>query len=453
MRYLPHTPDEIKSMLDLIGVQGIDELFTSIPEALRLKENLALPEALSELELRKHLRQLSRKNAHGDEWINFLGAGSYRHYVPSATRLIVTRSEFSTAYTPYQPEVSQGTLQALFEFQTMVAELLGLGIATASHYDGASATAEAILMAVRISRGKRKKALVARSLPPRYREVITTYLRYTDIEVEEIAFENESGRLSRDDLKAKLDENCSCVVVGTPNYFGVLENFEGVADLSHEAGALLVTASPEPWSLALAKSPAEMGADIATAEGQSFGNAMNFGGPSLGLFATHEKYARQVPGRLVGETVDSKGQRGFVLTLATREQHIRRERATSNICTNVSLCALAATISLSLLGPEGFRKIAAENLRKAEQAKQLLSQIPNVSLGFTGPTFNEFAIRVPGDPQDILDQLKAKKILGGLSLHEDYPELENYLIISVTEMNTHEEIANFVRQLGNILAG
>ncbi len=451
MRYLPHTPDEINSMLESIGVSKMSDLFASIPSELQLNEPLDLPQPLSELELRKHLRQLSRKNAHGDGWINFLGGGVYRHYVPSATRLIVSRSEFSTAYTPYQPEVSQGTLQALFEFQTMVAELLGLEIATASHYDGASATAEAILMAARIHK-KRRRALIARSLPPRYREVIHTYLKYTDIELTEIPFDSETGKLDQKALTAELDEDCCCVVVGTPNFFGVLENFESIATEIQAQGALFVTSSPEPWSLALAKSPGEMGADIAVAEGQSFGNAMNFGGPSLGLFATREKFARQVPGRLIGETIDHAGQRGYVLTLATREQHIRRERATSNICTNVSLCALAATITLSLIGPEGFKKIAAENLRKAEMAKQLLLQIPEVSIGLGGNTFNEFTIRIPQSAEQVLAKLRDEKILGGIALNQWYPELENYLLISVTEMNTHEEIATFARQLGNILA-
>jgi len=450
MRYLPHTPKDIGSMLKTIGADSIDQLFDCIPEQLRLQKGLNLPAPLPELELRHHLRELSRKNAHGDEWINFLGAGSYRHYVPSAVKGLVSRSEFATAYTPYQAEVSQGTLQALFEFQTMVAELCGFEIANASIYDGASATAEAILMALRLN--KRHRILIARSLPPEYREVITTYLKYTEVEFDELSFDQETGRINRADLKKKLSEDTCCVVASYPNFFGVLETLDDVSEATHQAGALFITTTSEPWALALAKSPGEMGVDIAAAEGQSFGNAISYGGPSLGLFATHKKYARQVPGRLVGETVDSEGQRGYVLTLATREQHIRRERATSNICTNVSLCALAATITLSLLGPNGFRKIASDNLQKAELAKQQLTQIPGVSLGFTGNTFNEFSLRLPRAPKEVLAALQKEGILGGVALSRWYQELENYLLINVTEMNTHEEIATFTRKLGNVLA-
>ncbi len=450
MRYLPHTPDDIDQMLQVIGVKSIDDLFTCIPPELKLKENLQLPPPYTELELREELRRLSRRNAHGNDWINFLGAGAYRHYVPSAVKTLVSRSEFATAYTPYQPEVSQGTLQALYEFQTMVSELCGLEIANASNYDGASAVAEAILTAMRIN--KRRRILIARTLPPEYRQVVNTYLRFSDVTIEEVPFESQSGRLDRKALSEALADDVSCVVVGYPNFFGILENFEDVAEQTHQAGALLITSTAEPWALALAKSPGEMGADIATAEGQSFGNAIQYGGPSLGLFATHKKYARQVPGRLVGETVDCNGERGYVLTLATREQHIRREKATSNICTNVSLCALAATITLSLLGRRGFRHIASDNLKKSELAKQQLAQIPGISLPFTGATFNEFVIKVPREPASLLEALRNEGILGGVAIRQWYPQLENYLLVSVTEMNTDEEIATFSRKLGNALA-
>ncbi len=450
MRYLPHTSDEIADMLHVIGVKSVDDLFACIPEGLKLQEPLDLPPALPELQLRKHLRRLSRENAHGDEWISFLGAGAYRHYVPSAVRLLLARSEFSTAYTPYQPEVSQGTLQALFEFQTMVAEMLGHEIANASHYDGASATAEALLMALRLT--KRNKILIAHSVPHEYRQVIQSYLQYTDVELVEIPYDPKSGRIKSDELKNALDDQVAAFLIAYPNVFGVLENFSEMAGQVHDCGGLMISCTPEPWSLALAEAPGVLGADIATAEGHSFGNAMNYGGPSLGLFATHKKYARQMPGRLVGETTDSKGQRGYVLTLATREQHIRRERATSNICTNVSLCALAATITLSLIGKQGFRKMATENLRKSEQAKNLLAQIPGVSLAFNGITFNEFVIRVPKDPEELLKGLEQEKILGGVALRRWYPELENHILINVTDMNTDEEIATFARQIGNLLA-
>lgn len=449
MRYLPHTDAEIKSMLKTIGASSIDELFSCIPDRLRLKTDLSLPPSLSESELRVHMRNLSRKNAHDDEWISFLGAGSYNHYIPSVVQALIGRGEFLTAYTPYQPEVSQGTLQALFEFQTMIAELLGLEIANASNYDGASSAAEAALMALRMNR--RKRLLIARSINPEYREVIETYLRYVDVQIEYLDFDPQTGTLDRTDLEKKLKNDLSCVIISYPNFFGILESLDDIAASIHDAGALLITATPEPWCLALAKSPGEWGADIATAEGQSFGNPISFGGPSLGLFATHKKHARQIPGRLVGETVDSQGQRGYVLTLATREQHIRRGRATSNICTNVNLCALAATITLSLLGPNGFQRIASENLRKSERAKQLLTEIPGVSLGFSSATFNEFALKLPKDPKQILSRLLQENILGGVALGRWYLELENYLLINVTEMNADKDIEVFGQKLKNII--
>ncbi len=449
MRYLPHTPDEIEMMLEVIGVGSIDDLFSSIPPSLRLKSPLGLPPALSELELRQHLRELSRDNAHGDDWVNFLGGGSYRHYIPSAVSTLVSRSEFSTSYTPYQPEVSQGNLQALFEFQTMVAEIFDMEIANASLYDGATAAAEAVLMALRLN--KRKRVLLARSLHPKYRQVIQTYLRYMEVELQEVDYNRETGTLHRDALTKALNDEVSCVVIGIPNFFGIVEDLSEIAEQVHQQGGLLITATPEPFALALAKTPGEMGADIAVGEGQSFGNAMNFGGPSLGLFATREKFVRQVPGRLVGETTDQAGQRGYVLTLATREQHIRRERATSNICTNVSLCALAAAIALALFGKEGFRKIGQVNFERAERTKQALSSITGVKLAFSGTTFNEFVVRLPQDPTRVLAQLREEKIFGGLALSDDYPELENSLLICATEMNCDDDIKTYQDRLAATL--
>lgn len=450
MRYLPHTPDEISVMLQTIGLKSLDELFTSIPESLRLNEPLPLPAPRSEMELRRHLRSMSRKNAHGDQWINFLGAGSYRHYIPSAVNTLISRSEFSTSYTPYQSEVSQGTLQALFEYQTMIAELFGLEISNASLYDGASATAEAVLTALRIN--KRKQVLVSRSLHPEYREVLNTYLQYANVQVEEIDFDPQSGQLNDKILQEKLSEETSCLVMGYPNFFGILEDLTDISTEVHQAGALMITATAEPFALSLAKEPGAYGVDIAVGEGQGFGNAMNYGGPSLGLFATRKKFVRQMPGRLVGETVDTEGRRGYVLTLSTREQHIRRERATSNICTNVSLCALAATITLSLLGKQGFSELGRSNLSRAEEAKDRLRQIPGLELAWPeASTFNEFVLRLPMDPNTILSRLTAEGIMGGVALNKWYPELERDLLVCVTEMNDTDELEIFSKALGKII--
>jgi glycine dehydrogenase subunit 1 len=450
LRYLPHTDSEIKTMLEVAGYQSIEQLFASIPQELRLKEGLKLPPALSELELRNELRTLSRKNAYGHDWYNFLGSGSYRHYIPSAVGTLISRSEFSTSYTPYQPEISQGTLMALFEYQTMVAEIMGMEIANASNYDGASSAAEAVMMAIRLN--KRKRILLAQSLHPEFRDVIKSYLQYTDQELIEIPFDSKSGALDRQKLADELNDQCSCFVAGYPNAFGIVEDLSDVADALHQEGSLLITATAEPWSLGLVKSPGEMDVDIAVGEGRSIGNAPNYGGPSLGLFATRKKFVRQVPGRLVGETLDEAGLKGYVLTLSTREQHIRRERATSNICTNVSLCALAATITLSLVGREGFQKIAEANFQKAEDLKGRLLKIPGVKLRFSGTCFNEFAIDLPRDPEAVLRQLAKHHILGGIALKQWYPALKHTLLICVTEMNANDEIESYEKKLQEVLA-
>lgn len=443
MRYLPHTPAETEEMLRTVGVESIDQLFRTIPENLRLKRPLELPSPLTEIELRHHLRELSRHNTHGEEWASFLGAGSYAHYVPSAVGQLLLRGEFLTAYTPYQPEVSQGTLQAIFEYQTMVAEILGMEIANASTYDGSTGTAEAVLMALRLK--NRPKVLVAQTLHPEYRQVLQTYLSYQEVEVVEVPYAPD-GTLARG-VKL-LDDQTACLVVGTPNCFGVVEDFSDIAAAVHEQGALLIIASPEPLSFGLFKSPGEMGADIAVAEGQGFGNSLSFGGPSLGLFATRKEFVRALPGRLVGETVDADGQRGYVLTLATREQHIRRERATSNICTNVSLCALAATMTLALWGQEGFQKLARINYQRCEGLKKRLASLPGFELPFAGPTFNEFVLRTPGDPTATLEALRKEKILGGVLLKPWYPEVKNGILICVTELTPETQIDRLVKKLG-----
>lgn len=448
MRYLPHTPKEIQEMLQTIGVRNLEDLFSTIPEPLRLKRPLDLPESLSEIELRNHLRNISRKNAHGEEWSVFLGGGSYSHYIPSAVSYLISRGEFLTAYTPYQPEVSQGTLQAIFEYQTMVSEILGMEVANASHYDASTATAEAALMALSIT--DRKKVLVARSLHPEYREVLQTYLRNNDVLIEEIPYTAE-GTLDRSQLAKMLGPETACIVAGYPNFFGVAEDLTDVAQKAHEAGGLFVTSTQEPLALGIFKSPGEMGADIAVAEGQSFGNPMSFGGPGLGFFAIKKDYVRSMPGRLVGETVDTQGDRGFVLTLATREQHIRRERATSNICTNVALCALAATVTLALWGRVGFQRLAQMNYDRASDLKERLKKIPGVQPRFSGTTFNEFVVRTPKEPAALVDSLLKEKIIAGVPLNRWYSELEDSLLITVTEMNTEDQVEKLIQGLKKVL--
>ncbi len=434
-------------MLQTIGVANISELFSSIPQESRLKRNLNLPSPLSELELRNHLRDLSRRNAHGEEWGMFLGGGSYSHYIPSAVSQLILRGEFLTAYTPYQPEISQGTLQAIFEYQTMMAEILGMEIANASQYDASTATAEATRLTLNVT--DRKKVLVARSLHPEYRQVLAAYLHNEDAEIIEIPF-TADGTLDRTFLKKTVDKDTAGVLAGSPNFFGVVEDLSDVAQLVHEAGGLFVSVTQEPLALGLYLAPGETGADIAVAEGQSFGNTMSYGGPGLGVFAARREFVRSMPGRLVGETVDTEGQRGFVLTLATREQHIRREKASSNICTNVSLCALAATITLALWGREGLREIAQSNFDRSETLKEKIFAIQGFQPAFKGPTFNEFVVKTSVDPEALIQKLLPEHIIPGIPLKRWYPELENALLVTVTEMNTDVQIHRLLAALGGV---
>lgn len=448
MRYLPHTPDEIQEMLSTIGVTDLKDLFQTIPAPLRLKRPLNLPEALSEIDLKNHLRELSRKNAHGEEWSLFLGGGAYSHYIPSLVSYLISRGEFLTTYTPYQPEISQGTLQAIFEYQTMVAEILGMEVANASNYDGSTGTAEAAKLALAVT--GRKKILVARSLHPEYREVLKTYLQNESVTMEEIPFTKE-GTLDRAFLQKQIGEETACIIAAYPSFFGTVEDLTDVAEQIHQKGGLFITSTTEPLALGLFKSPGEMGADIAVAEGQSFGVPMSFGGPYLGMFATKKEYVRAIPGRLIGETVDTEGKRGFVLTLATREQHIRRERASSNICTNVSLCALAATITLALWGKKGFEELAQLNFDRAADLKERLAKISGVEFIFPSITFNEFVIRTKKKPSELISKLVREKILMGIALDRWYPELENSILLCATEMNTPEQIERLVRCLEKIV--
>jgi len=444
MRYIPHTTGDVSEMLERIGVASLGDLFVEVPESVRLKRPLDLPEEVSETELLREMKALGVKNATAETHKSFLGGGAYHHFIPTVIDLLISRSEFYTAYTPYQPEISQGTLQAVFEFQTLICQLTGMDAANASMYDGASACAEAVLMAMRLTR--RKRVLLSKALNPRYRAVVATYCRYLSMELVDVAVADD-GRTDLEDLTAKLDDSTAAVVAGYPNYFGVIEDVAALAEKAHEAGAKLITAVAEPVALGLLKSPGELGADIVAGDGQSFGLPLAFGGPYVGFFAVRQKDVRGMPGRLVGETTDLEGQRGFVLTLATREQHIRREKATSNICSNQGLCALMATIFMSLLGKQGLREMAEQNLAKAAYARRQLSAVKGFSLVFDGPAFNEFVVRSETPVAEVLTSLEGAGILAGIPLAEDYPELEDCFLVCVTEQNRREEIDALVAAL------
>jgi len=426
MRYLPNSPRDREEMLRALGESSIDELFSQIPEPIRFQGRLNLPGPLSEQEVLEFFRQAARQSAR--KYASLLGAGAYSHYRPAAVDAMLSRGEFFTAYTPYQAELAQGTLQAMFEFQTLIAQLTGMEVSNASLYDGSTATTEAALMALRLTR--RNRVLVARTLHPEYREVMATYVRHLGTEIAEVPC-SASGQMDLEALESALGQETAAVVIQSPNFLGTLERCGEIAKLVHKSGALLVVAVTEPLSLAVVNPPAE--ADIVCGEAQSFGVPVAFGGPYVGFMATREKFVRQMPGRLVGETTDSEGRRGFVLTLATREQHIRREKATSNICTNQSLCALAATIYLCLLGKQGLKALAEHNLAKAHYAASRLAAVAGTSLPFGAPYFNEFVVKTPGNAEALLRDLKAEKILGGVHLGRFYPELQDHLLVCVTE--------------------
>ncbi len=448
MRFIPHTEQDIREMLKKIGLRNIDELFASIPDTLRLRDKvLDLPTALSETELVSTFKHTQKRNPDPDEMSTFLGAGAYRHYSPALIGNLVLRGEFSTSYTPYQPEVSQGTLQAIFEFQTMVAMLTGMDIANASMYDGASALAEAVLMAHRIN-GK-NEFLIARAVHPEYRQTVTTYLRGTDHQLIDVPYDSR-GKTDLEFIRSNLSDKTSAVVLQTPNFFGIVEEYEALGKELAERDALLIVAVTEPLSLGILKPPGERGADIVVGEAQSFGLPVSFGGPYVGFFATREQYVRQVPGRVTGETTDRDGRRAFVLTLSTREQHIRRERATSNICTNQGLCALAATVYLAVMGKQGLRELAVLNLRKADYLKNKLSKVGGFEIRFNADTFNEFVLKCPKPATEVRDSLLEHKILAGLPLGGHYPELADSLLLCATEMNTVEAIDCLTEKLEGI---
>jgi glycine dehydrogenase subunit 1 len=447
MRFIPHTEADVAAMLEAIGVAHIDDLIAHVPENLRNSATIKLDGGRSELEVAAELSRLATLNRGASGFISFLGGGYYRHYVPAAVRAITARAEFATSYTPYQPEVSQGTTQAIFEFQTLITQLTGLDVANASMYDGASASAEAILMAHRVL-PKRHVVAISRTLWPDYRTTIRTYLSALGtLKLVEVPFDSSSGTLDLVALEGLANDELLCTITGYPNAFGVIEPLGQIAELSHRAGALAISATAEPLALGLLKPPGALGVDIAVGEGQSFGMPLQFGGPGLGFLAGRNTHVRQMPGRLVGQTRDSEGHRAYCLTLATREQHIRRERATSNICTNHSLCALAATAYLSLMGRQGLRELAARNVELAHEAATKL-EAAGIQRRFSGQYFNEFTVEIE-NPKAVLQLAEGRGVLAGLTLSRDYPELGSALLISVTEMNSP---ADFER-LCEVLAG
>ncbi len=439
MRYLPHTDKDIEDMLQVIGVKSLDELFSSIPNDCIRKKKMNLPEALSESELNEHIDSLASHMADG--YKVFIGAGSYNHFIPEIIRQLLLRSELYTAYTPYQPEISQGTLQIIYEYQTMISRLLGMDVANASMYDGASSLAEALLMSIRIT--KRKKVAVSSLIHPFYRRVVKSYFAPTDYEIIELDF-LENGKT--DISKIENSEDLASIAVQSPNFFGVIEDLKEIGEKVHlDDNRLFITSFTEPLAYGLLKNPGSLGADIACGEGQSFGISQSFGGPGLGIFTANKKYVRSMPGRIVGQTIDRERKRGFVLTLATREQHIRREKATSNICSNEALCAATALIYLASLGGTGIRDLASLNYDKTEYLKNELKKI-GLSLSFSSPTFNEFAVKIP-DFKGSYENLLKKKIIAGISLNAYYEEMKDHYLFCVTETIKKEAIDTLIEEI------
>jgi glycine dehydrogenase subunit 1 len=448
MRYIPNSPEERAEMLNIVGLDSAAELFRSIPKEVQLNRLLNVTEPLSEPELIAGMEAMAQENK-GAKRSSFLGAGAYSHYSPTIVDYIIQRSEFFTSYTPYQPEVTQGTLQYIFEFQTLVAQLTGMEVANASMYDGSTSMAEAFLMAQRVT--KRDKVVVADTVHPEYLEVAKTYVQHGGVELATIAFEQETGRIQLDDLTGKLDDKTAALVVQSPNFFGCVEDLQTLADKAHQVGALLVVVVTEAISFGLLKTPGECGADIVVAEGQSFGIPLSYGGPYVGMFATKEKYVRSMPGRLAGIAYDKNGNRGFVLTLSTREQHIRREKATSNICTNQGLIALAATVYMEAMGKKGLQEVAFQNAQKTAYAAKKISQIEGFSLPFSAPKFNEFVVRAPRNAEEVLAKLLEEKgIIGGLALSRYYPDNPNDFLVCVTETNSRQQIDALITGLSEI---
>ena len=448
--FFPHTETDREAMLRTIGVQRVADLFQAVPAAQRFPK-LELPSAMTEMEILAELNDLAWANSTARDLISFLGAGAYNHYTPAAVDAILRRGEFFTAYTPYQPEISQGTLQAIFEYQSLIASLTGMDVCNASHYDGATAVAEAVNMAYANFRGKKNRVVLSPALHPQYREVVRTYTANSPI-----VLVGDNGEVDPEDepeaLIPLLDGETGLVVVGYPDFFGRIFDYTELAEAVHQAGGLLAV-SANPMALGMFKAPGDFGADIVTGEGQPLGIPLSYGGPYLGLFATRQEYVRKMAGRLVGETVDNRGQRAYVLTLTAREQHIRREKATSNICTNQGLMALAAVVYLALLGKTGLRQVAELNYHKAHYAAESIANLPDYKLMSDDIFFNEFVVQCPLPVAEINEHLLEHGILGGYDLGRDYAGMENYLLIAVTEMNSREDIDTLVDVLAEVSNG
>ncbi len=443
MSYIPHTDVERQQMLSTIGVTTIEDLFEAVPASYRFPK-LDLPAPMSEMEVIAEMQALAEANEHAGDFALFRGAGAYHHFIPSAVNHILLRGEFYTAYTPYQPEMSQGTLQSIFEYQSMMCALTGMDAANASHYDGATSLAEAVTVAVDVGRHKRKKVILSAGIHPQYREIVRTYHQGRDLEIV-----GDEGANDRSALEALIDDNTAMVAVSYPNFFGQIEDFKGLADKVHAAGGLLVMVV-NPLMLGLFKSPGELGADIVVGEGQPLGVPMSFGGPYLGFFATKEKYVRKIAGRIIGETLDMDGRRAYVMTLRPREQDIRREKASSNICTNQGLMALAASVYLALMGKTGMRKVAELNYHKSHYAADQIDALSGFSVVHDLPFFNEFIVKLPVSVEAINEKLIEAGIIGGYDLGQDYAHLKDHMLLCVTEMNSKAEIDALVNVLREV---
>jgi len=444
MAYIPHTDAERKEMLAAVGLQNLDELYQAVPADVRFPD-LDLPEAVSELEIAQEMQEMAEANVDVQHFACFLGAGAYNHFIPSAVDHMLRRGEFYTAYTPYQPEISQGTLQAIFEYQSLICNLTGMQVSNASHYDGATALAEAAILALNHHRGRRTRLVLSPAIHPQYRQVVRTYMQGMGVEI--VGDEHLPG--SADDLPAKIDANTAMIAVQYPDFFGRIRDWTALGQAAHAAGALLCVVV-NPLSLGLLRPPSEFDADIVVGDGQPLGIPMSFGGPTLGHFTVKQEFVRKMAGRLVGETVDSRGQRGYVLTLTPREQHIRREKATSNICTNVALMALASAVYLSLMGKQGLRQVAELCYHKAHYAAEQLAAVPGYSLWTKGSFFHEFVLKCPRPVAEINQALLDLDILGGYDLGQDYPELRDHMLLAVTEMNSRDQIDALVEAMQEV---
>ena len=444
MAYIPHTDAERKEMLAAVGLQSLDQLYQAVPADVRFPD-LDLPQGISELEVTQELQEMAEANVDTQHFACFLGAGAYNHFIPSAVDHMLRRGEFYTAYTPYQPEISQGTLQAIFEYQSLICNLTGMQVSNASHYDGATALAEAAILALNHHRGKRSRLVLSPAIHPHYRQVVRTYMQGMGVEI--IGDEHLPG--SADDLQAKIDANTAMIAVQYPDFFGRIRDWTALGQAAHAAGALLCVVV-NPLALGLLRPPSEFDADIVVGDGQPLGIPMSFGGPTLGHFTVKQDFVRKMAGRLVGETVDSRGQRGYVLTLTPREQHIRREKATSNICTNVALMALASAVYLSLMGKQGLRQVAELCYHKAHYAAEQLAPLPGFSLWTKGPFFHEFVLKCPRPVAEINQALLDFDILGGYDLGQDYPELRDHMLLAVTEMNSRDQIEALVEAMQEV---